>query len=185
MSKKIIYAAAAVVAALIVVIICVRVLTTPAKAVFSIRVQSEQVGEASRLALHFINDGPGEMTLATGDLQTALVRSNDNQNLFCLYMGRADDDQVEGRRVVVSPYDLRPVTLRAKEEVRLNDITPLLAGLPAGKITLVVAYEIPKAIGDRYDVWSGYIESNMFELTTNQQPAPETGAGTPAPLPQP
>lgn len=179
MRKKIIYAAAALVAAIIVVVICVRVLTAPAKADFSIRVQAEQVGEASRLALHFINNGPGEMTLATGDLHTALIRSNENQNLFCLYMGRTAEEQVDGRRVVISPYDLRPVDLRAKEEVRLNDITPLLSGLPAGKVTLVVAYEISKPIGDRYGVWSGYIESNMFELTINRPPAPEAGDGVP------
>lgn len=168
MNKKILYAVAAAVVVLIVVLICVSAFRSPAKPGFVLRIQPETVENQSRLALRFINEGPGDLTIATGELQTFLVKSNDDPNHFCLYMGRTQEEFNGNRRVVLSAYDFKPVEIRQNEELRLNDVSPLLTSLPAGQIKLVAAYEVSKSIGERYAIWDGYIESNAIELTVNR-----------------
>lgn len=185
MRNRIIGAAVAVAVMAIAVYAAVRIYSGPGEGALTLRLQAEQVGDAGRLALHFINDGPGNIVLATGQLQTLLVPAKDEPGLVCLYMGRTQEDTVEGRRVVISPYDLKPTEIRAGEEIRFNDISPLLNALPAGKIRLVAAYEIARGIGERYGVWSGYAESNQFELNVNRPASPAAGEAVPEPPPQP
>jgi hypothetical protein len=168
MNKKILYAIAAAVIVLVVVLVCLRSFRSPAKPGFVLRIQPEAVDNQSRLALRFINEGPGDLVIATGELQTFLVKSNDDPDLFCLYMGRTQEEYNGTRRVVLSPHDFKPVEIRPNEELRLNDVSPLLTTLPAGQIKLVAAYEVSKSIGERYAIWHGYIESNAIELTVNR-----------------
>ncbi len=168
MNKRIFYIIGAVIAALIVVLLCVRALSSPAKPGFVLRIQPETAENQNRLALRFINEGPGDLVIATGELQTYLVKSNDDPSLFCLYMGRTQEEFNGTRRVVLSPYDFKPVEIRPNEELRLNDVSPLLTSLPAGQIKLVAAYEVTKSIGERYGIWHGYTESNAIELTVNR-----------------
>lgn len=163
---------AAIAVAVVVIAICVYVYTRASgageKANFTLRIQAETHEQTQRLALRFVNDGPGKLTIATGELQTALVGPKDGRDVYTLYMGRTQEQSDGGYRVVFSTVDMKPVELRAKEEVRINDISPLLSGLPAGKINLVAVYEVSKSIGDRYGVWSGVVESNPFELTVTR-----------------
>lgn len=174
MKKKALYIAAAVIVVAAAVLVYKRTFNSPAQPGFVLRVQPETVDGGSRLALRFINEGPGELVIATGELQTYLIRSNDDPNLYCLYMGRTKEEFNGDRRVVISIHDLKPVEIRALEELRLNDISPLLTTLPAGKVAFVVAYEVSQSIGERYGVWHGYLESNSIELTVARPENPGT-----------
>ncbi len=152
------------------------------KPLFLLRVQTETSDGNNRLTLRFINEGKSPMVLATGELQAILGPAKDKPNLFYLYLGRTNEQFNGENRVVISPYDLRPVEVRPKEELRLNDITPLLTGLPAGKIQLLVVYEVSPSIGQRYGVWHGYIESNIIELNVARPETPPAQEETqPAP----
>ena len=135
---------------------------------FSLRIQAESTDSTQRLALRFMNDGPASLTIATGDLQAAIIAPEGGGDIYTLYMGRTQELDDGGYRVVFSDADLKPVEIRAREEVRINDISPLLSSLPAGRVGLVVAYEVSASIGERYGIWSGLVRSNVFELNVSR-----------------
>ena len=122
-----------------------------------------------RLSMHLINDGPGSVTIMTGMLQPATQMSDKGDGTIFIVFRSAPELFHEGRRVVWSDMDLRPIRLFEREEVQLPDISPLLTQLPEGKINIAVAYEVNADLAKRYSLWNGRVESNSIEITVNRQ----------------